>query len=195
MYKYFIPSFLIFFVASSFIVISQFELKLLPATSGLNFSINHLGITDFKGAFTDFDAQIYSSNDQFLDAQITFTAKTASVNTFIEQRDSHLRSADFLDTDNHPEMKFQSTSIKKGKKGSFLVTGDFTLHGVTKSIVVEAKLTGKATNPSDKKELYGLKFTGSLNRLDFGVGSKYPETLLSNQIDFEANLQFEKPLN
>lgn len=178
----------------SFTAIQQFELHLLKSTSGLNFSIKHLGITDFNGAFTDFESSITTSSDLFTDAQVSFTAKASSVNTFNEQRDHHLRSSDFLDTENHPTITFVSTSIKKGKKGSFTITGDFTLHGVTKSISVDAKLTGKHVNSENQSELYGLKIKGQINRLDFGVGEKYPNEMLSDIVTFEANLTYQKEL-
>lgn len=176
-------------------MISQFELKLIPSTSGIHFSINHLGISDIYGNFTDFDTEITTSSDNFLDAKITFSAKTNTINTHIDARDNHLKSADFLDAVQFPEMKFISTSIKKGKKGNFIITGDFTLHGVTKTIDIQAILVGKAIDPSDNSELYGLKFNGTINRLDYGVGSKYPTKMLSDEVKFEANLEFKKTLN
>lgn len=184
----------LFFILS-FVTISPFQFKLLPTTSGIHFSIRHLGIADFYGSFTEFNTKITATSDQFTDAKIEFSAKSGSIQTFIEERDHHLRSSDFLDAEKFPEMKFVSTEIKKGKKGVLLVKGDFTLHGVTKPIEINAIVTGKNVDAKDKSEVYGIKFTGSVLRSDFEVGTNYPETLLSNEVKFEANLEFKKELN
>lgn len=183
------------FVTMSFVAVSNFVLTNNKVNSGLRFSIKHLGISDFVGAFTDFDTKITTESNDLEKAKIEFSARTFSINTFNEQRDNHLRSSDFLNTEKFPEMKFVSTKITKGKKNNYVVVGDFTFHGVTKSVTMNAVLNGVFVNPETKNEVYGIKFDGSINRLDFGVGVAYPSQMFSNEIKFEATLEMNKNMD
>lgn len=176
----------------SFVAATNFTLDLDKAHSHFGFTIKHLGISDFNGQFTKFDTKLTATADDLSDAKIEFSADAASINTGIEQRDNHLRSADLLDTEKYPEIKFVSTSVKKEKGNNYKVEGDFTFHGVTKKVALNAVLVGKTVNPQSKKEAYGIKFTGAINRLDYGVGAGFPEPMLSNEIKFTADLEFAK---
>lgn len=149
-----------------------------------------MGIADFNGLFTKFDTKMTATKSDLSDAQIEFTAEAASIDTRIEKRDNHVKSADFLDVEKYPEIKFVSTSVKKGKGDNFTVEGDFTMHGVTKKVTLNAEKTGEFVNPENKQKKIGMKFTGEIKRKDFGVGTEFPEAVLSNEIKFVADMQF-----
>src|ERR1700759_2673243 len=102
------------------------------AHSHFTFTITHLAVSDVDGTFKDFDATIVAAKPDFSDAKVSFTAKTASVNTGTDQRDTHLKSPDFFDVAKYPTLSFTSTSIKPAKAGHYTVTGNLTLGAVTK---------------------------------------------------------------
>ena len=162
------------------------------AHSELSFSVKHLGVSTVTGFFTDFDAKIVSNKDDFSDAYFEMEARTNSVNTRVDMRDKHLRSADFFDVEKYPTMTFKSTSVKKGKKKTLLVTGDLTLTGVTKSITLTLKPNGKITNQQSGKETAGFDVEGSLKRSDFNFGSKFGETMISDVVQLRASGEFTK---
>jgi polyisoprenoid-binding protein YceI len=160
--------------------------------SRVGFGITHLTINEIEGDFKSFDGKITSSKEDFSDATIEFSADVNSVNTDVEARDKHLRSADFLDAEKNPKLTFKSTSFKKESGKEYKVTGNLTLHGVTRPVTLTAVLVGKATNPMSKKEMAGFKITGNIKRTDFGIGATMPETMLSENVKLNANTEFSK---
>src|SRR6478672_728056 len=100
--------------------------------SQLGFTVTHLGINDVSGTFNDFDVNVKSSKPDFSDATFELTAKTASIDTRVEARNNHLKSADFFDVATYPELTFKSTSLKKKGKNSYALSGNLTLHGITR---------------------------------------------------------------
>lgn len=174
----------------SFTAATNFTMNLDKSHSGFIFSIKHMGIADFNGMFTKFDTKMSATKSDLSDAQIEFTAEAASIDTRIENRDNHVKSADFLDVEKYPEIKFVSTAVKKGKGNNFTVEGDFTMRGVTQKVTLNAEKTGEFVNPENKQKKIGMKFTGEIKRKDFGVGTEFPEAVLSNEISFIANMEF-----
>jgi polyisoprenoid-binding protein YceI len=160
--------------------------------SRVGFGITHLTINEIEGDFKSFDGKITSSKEDFSYATIEFSADVNSVNTDVEARDKHLRSADFLDAEKNPKLTFKSTSFKKESGKEYKVTGNLTLHGVTRPVTLTAVLVGKATNPMSKKEMAGFKITGNIKRTDFGIGATMPETMLSENVKLNANTEFSK---
>ncbi len=130
------------FIAAAFVSFSAFTIiratwKNDPAHSQLSFTVTHLGISDVTGSFSDFEVTAESSKPDFSDAVFTLTAKTTSINTRIDMRDNHLKSADFFDVEKYPTMTFKSTALNAEGKNKFKLTGDLTLHGVTKPITMD----------------------------------------------------------
>ena len=162
------------------------------AHSRVGFGITHLAINEIDGDFKTFDGKITTSKPDFADAAIEFTADVNSINTDIEARDKHLRSADFFDAEKNPTLTFKSTSFKKEKGNEYKVTGNLTLHGVTKPVTLTATLVGTATNPMSKKELAGFRITGDIDRSEFGIGASMPEAMLSERVKLTANTEFSK---
>lgn len=163
--------------------------KVDKSHSKLGFSIAHMMISEVDGQFNSFDATIVSSKEDFSDATVELTADITSVDTNSEGRDKHLRSADFFDVEKFPTLTFKSTSFKKTGDKTYKVTGDLTMHGVTKSVTLDATLTGTAAG-RDGKKVVAFKATGTINRIDFGVGKSGPgsgdEVTLNAKTEFKA---------
>ncbi|MEB0076798.1 YceI family protein [Pseudomonas sp. CCI3.2] len=138
----------------------------------INFKISHLGYSFIYGTFKDWDGTFSFDAAKPEDSKISISLKTASVFTNQAERDKHISSADFLDVAKYPEAKFVSTSVKTtGKdadgKVTADVTGDLTLHGVTKSVVVKATFLGEGKDPWGGYRA-GFAGTTTINRSDFG---------------------------
>ncbi|MFC6101939.1 YceI family protein [Olivibacter domesticus] len=160
------------------------------AHTQIKFDVTHMGISTVSGAFTDFEASLTTTKDDFSDAVFNFTAKAVSVNTGIEQRDKHLRSADFFDVEQFSTLSFKSTGLEKISEGRYKLSGDLTLHGVTKPIQLELWHRGTITNPKSKKQVAGFNVSGSLNRSDFAIGTKFPAEMLGEQVKLTADGEF-----
>lgn len=142
--------------------------KIDPAHSEINFKIRHLMITNVTGSFTKFEGTMESDKDDFTDAKIHFEAETASITTHNEQRDGHLRSADFFDAEHFPKVVFDSTSMQKKGEDDYILTGNLTMHGVTKLVTLNVELGGLTTDPWGQSKV-GFEITGKINRKEFGL--------------------------
>ena len=160
--------------------------------SQLGFTVKHLGIADVSGTFNDFDAVIKSSKPDFSDAVVELNAKVNSVDTRVDARDNHLKSADFFDAAKYPTLNFISTSIKKSGRNKYRLKGNLTMHGVTKPVTMEMKFNGSTVNPMSKKQTAGFQVSGVINRLDFNVGNGFPPPMISNEIQIKADGEFVK---
>ena len=162
-----------------------------PMHSKLGFTVTHLGIADVPGYFDDYDVTITSSKPDFSDAVVELTADIKSINTQVEQRDNHLRSADFFDAEKYPTMTFKSTAIKKLKNGNYELTGDLTIHGTTKQVKVNMLHRGTTENPNaDGAPVAGIQITGTIKRSDFGVGPGFPPPMISDEVRIKADGEF-----
>jgi polyisoprenoid-binding protein YceI len=157
----------------------------------LGFTITHLMVSDIEGSFKSFDAKVNASKDDFSDATVELTADVNSVNTDDDKRDAHIKGPDFFDAAKYPSLTFKSTSFKKIAENKYKVTGDLTLHGVTKPVVLDA-VARTGTNPMSKKTITGFKISGSLKRTDYGVGTQFPGAMLSDEVIITANAEFVK---
>ena len=163
------------------------------AHAKLGFTITHMAVSDVDGMFKNFDAQIQSSKPDFSDAVFTLTAQTASINTDNEQRDKHLQSPDFFDAEKNPTITFKSTSLKKNGNNAYKVTGNLTMHGVTKPVVLDISFRGPAEHPMLKKPFAGFKVNGVIKRSDFNLAtSGMADAILSNEVTVTANAEFVK---
>lgn len=161
------------------------------AHSKLGFTITHLMISDVDGYFKTFDAKVTSAKDDFSDAVVEMSADVSSINTENADRDKHLQSADFFDAVKYPKITFKSTSFKKTEGKNYKVTGNLTMHGVTKSITLDVVAT-VIDHPMTKKPVAGFKISGKLKRSDFGIGSGFSEMILSDEVLLKANAEFSK---
>lgn len=163
--------------------------------SQLGFTVSHLGINDVSGTFNDFDVTLQSSKPDFSDAVIELSAKTASIDTRVEARNNHLKSADFFDVEKYPTMNFKSTAVKPTGKNKYKLTGDLTLHGITKPVTMDLLYKGTVENPMSKKQTAGFQVTGTIKRSDFNVGPKFPAPMISNEVKIKADGEFTQNEN
>jgi polyisoprenoid-binding protein YceI len=178
-----------FVLLSSFTIINNVWTN-DDAHSQLKFTVTHLGVADVSGTFNDFDATARSSKPDFSDAVFEFSAKVNSIDTRVEARDTHLKSADFFDAAKYPEITFKSTSLKKAGKNKYKLNGNLSLHGITKPVVLDLEYRGTVENSMNKKQTAGFKATGTINRSDFNLGSGFPEPMISNAVRIEADGEF-----
>lgn len=161
-----------------------------PPHSKLGFSISHLTISMVDGHFNDFNVELTFSKNDFSDGKFVVTAKTASVDTRVEARNNHLKSADFFDVEKYPDMKFESTSMVKNIGNQYDLAGNLTLHGVTKPVMLTAYYNGSVTDDKNNVTTHGFTVTGTIDRSAFGVGSGFPAAVVGNDVQLNANLEF-----
>lgn len=168
------------------------------AHSYIGFSVRHMVIATVKGNFTDFSGTIVFDSTDLSKSSVNVTIKTASINTYNTRRDDHLRSADFFDAANFPEITFVSESITKTDNG-YLAKGKFTMRGVTKEIELPFQILGIITG-SDGSAKMGVDVTPiTINRQEYGLKwSKLTETgglVAGDDITIEIHLELNKKTN
>lgn len=178
-----------FFFLSAFTVMNSVWKNDDPH-SQLGFTVKHLGIADISGTFNDFDVTVNSSKPDFSDAAFELTAKVASIDTRVDARNNHLKSADFFDAEKYPTMTFKSTSLKKAGKNKYKLSGDLTLHGITKPVTMDLEYKGTVENPMSKKQTAGFQVTGVIKRSDFNLGNGFPAPMISNEVHIKADGEF-----
>ena len=163
--------------------------------SEATFQVRHL-VSKVSGKFEDFDGKINIDPNKPGASTVEFTIEASTVNTGVADRDKHLRTADFFDTDKFPEITFKSTSIKSsGKKDVYTVTGNLTMRGVTKQITFPVQFLGFIRDPwgNDKA---GFSLATTLNRKDYGVNwNKALDNggvLVSDEVDVAINIEAQK---
>ena len=157
--------------------------------SNLGFSVPILGgLASVDGKFAGFGVELTYDPEQPTAATLSVTIDAASIDTGIDKRDAHLRTADFFEVEKFPTAKFVSTSVvANGNEAK--ITGDLTLHGVTKPVVLDAKLMGAGANPMNKAQTVGFTATSTLKRSDFGLG--YAAPVVSDEVELKITAAFE----
>ncbi|HEY3268963.1 MAG TPA: YceI family protein [Armatimonadota bacterium] len=140
-----------------------------PAHTNVNFAIRHFGISTVRGRFDDIAGAISADAAHPENSSVQFTMQAASVDTNVKMRDDDLRSANYFDVAKYPTLTFQSTKVRKGKRGSYVADGDLTIHGVTKAISLPFRVSGPIRDAFGGSRI-GLETGIRLNRTDFGVG-------------------------
>lgn len=135
--------------------------------SDVSFYVRHLGVSKVRGSFEAFEGTIVTAENP-VDSTVEAVVKTTTVNTKNEMRDNHVRSADFLDTEQFPEMTFTSTAIRPKTSELFEVDGELTLKGVTKPVTLQLELNGFGTH-YEGHAIAGFSAATEVNRSDFGV--------------------------
>jgi polyisoprenoid-binding protein YceI len=156
--------------------------------SRVGFGINFLTVVDVYGSFRSVDISVTATKPDFSDASVQLTADVNSINTEFDQRDEALKSSDFFDAAKYGQITFKSNDIKRIKGNVYTITGDLTLHGVTKPVVLELTYNGSTTNPFNKKTVAGFKVTGSIKRSDFNLGGGFPAPALADNARLDANV-------
>ncbi len=179
-------------VAVMLFTVGVFAQKVLvndPAHSRIQFTTIHLGINDIIGNFENASLTINADEKNFVNSTLTFEVDVNSINTHIEARDNHLKSADFFDAATYPKMSFVSTSLKRQAKNYYELNGNLTMHGVTKPVKLTLIYRGSTVNPMNKATTHGYEVKGSLKRSDFGVGPNFPELVISDNVRIKGNFE------
>lgn len=185
-------------ILSAFFVLTAFTTAVSPwqnddPHSQLGFTVTHLGIADVSGTFNDFDVTVKASKPDFSDASFELVAKTASIDTRVEARDNHLKSADFFNAEKYPTLTFKSSALKKVGKDRYQLSGDLTLAGVTRPVTMNLLYKGQVINPMSKKPTAGFQLTGVIKRSDFNFGSGFPAPMISDEVRIKADGEFVQP--
>ncbi|WP_347551423.1 YceI family protein [Pseudalkalibacillus hwajinpoensis] len=162
--------------------------------SSLDFQIKHMMVSKAKGEFKEFDVDFNGDLDNLTAANIKVTIAVTSIDTGNEDRDGHLRSGDFFEAEEYPNMVFESKSITKKSDDEYEVTGDFTIKGVTNEETFIVEYNGKSKSPLDGSTVAGFDVAGKVNREAYGMTyNAAMETggfLLGKDVKFEGNFEF-----
>ena len=165
-----------------------------PTHSEVGFKVKHMMFTNVSGKFTTYDATITTEGDDFTKSKINFAADLASIDTNNTDRDNHLKSADFFDADNNPKLTFVSSSLAKSGD-DYELTGELSLHGITKTVKLEAEVSGELKDPWGNTKV-ALNLNGKINRKDWGLTwNSALETggvLVSDEVKLNIELQLLK---
>ena len=164
-----------------------------PAHSELLFKVRHLMITNVKGEFRNFEASIQSNGNDFSQAKVKASIKTDSIFTNNNDRDQHLKSPDFFDAAQYPEITFEGSSFEKLDAENYRLKGQLNMHGVTKEISLDVEFGGITKDPYGQTKA-GFSFSGKLNRKDFELNwNAALETggvMVSEEVKINGELQF-----
>lgn len=144
--------------------------KVDTAHSKLGFNVAHLMITETTGYFKVYEGQVITEGEGFEGAEINFSIDATSLNTENEMRDNHLRTDEFFGVEKFPKLNFVGTSLTKVEGNKYLLKGNLTIKETTKEVSLNVKFNGTATDPYGTTKA-GFKFSGEINRVDFGVGT------------------------
>jgi polyisoprenoid-binding protein YceI len=141
--------------------------KIDPAHTQVEFAVKHMMITTVKGRFSEVTGEIQFDEGNLANSKVNIDINVASIDTREAQRDTHLRSADFFDVEKFPKITFRSTAIL-GAHDEFKLTGDLTIHGVTRRVTLDVTHAGRGKDPWGGERI-GFSATGKIKRGDFGL--------------------------
>ncbi|HTF03249.1 MAG TPA: YceI family protein [Bacteroidia bacterium] len=163
--------------------------------SDVQFKVKHLVISTVTGSFGKFSAEAETDGENFETGRIHFSADVNSISTGSEQRDGHLKSADFFDGANHPTVDFVSEKLVKDGSNTYKLHGNLTMRGTTKPVVLNVEFGGTMKDPYGNYKA-GFEVTGAVKRKEFGLSwdavTEAGGVMLSDEVKIVANMQFAK---
>jgi polyisoprenoid-binding protein YceI len=159
--------------------------------SEVDFSVKHLAISNVHGRLGKVDATITYNDKDITKSTVSATIDIAGLDTGQAPRDNHLKTDSFFDVAKYATATFASTSVAKGGSG-LLVSGNLTIHGVTKPVVLDVSGPSAPVTGMDKKPHVGFEATTTLHRLDFGVGTTFPDSVISDEVKITIDLDAAK---
>lgn len=169
-----------------------------PAHSELSFKVKHLMITNVKGEFREFEANVYTEGKELMTSDIELRINPASITTGDAQRDGHLKSADFFDVENHRQIIFTGNSFEKVEDGNYILHGNLEMRGVTKPVKLDVEFGGVMKDPWGNEKA-GFTVNGKINRKEWGLNwNAALETggvLVSEEVRINGDVQLVKALN
>lgn len=164
-----------------------------PTHSEITFKVKHLMISNVKGEFKTFEGTI--DGEDFTKSKISASIDASSISTNNDDRDTHLKSPDFFEVENYPEITFVSKSIKEVDDDEFKLVGDLTIKGTTKEITLDTEFGGYMKDPYGNEKA-GFSINGKLNRKDYGLNwnaaLEAGGVMVGNEIKINAEVQFVK---
>jgi polyisoprenoid-binding protein YceI len=166
-----------------------------PTHTDIQFKIRHLMITHVTGSFGKFDASLETMDDNFDTSRIHFSADVDSISTNNEQRDGHLKSADFFESSKYPSLNFVSTKFEKVAGEEYNLYGDITFHGITKNVKLKVEHGGVIKDPWGNIRT-GFTIEGKINRKDFGLvwnaATEAGGLVVGDDVKLHASVEFVK---
>lgn len=142
--------------------------QLDPSHSSIEFAVKHMVLATAKGTFKEYDVKADVDPTNLAASSATVTIDAASLDTNNNDRDTHLRSPDFFDVENYPQITFVTKKIEQRKGDDYEITGDLTIRDITKEVTLKGELNGPAKDPWGNERV-GLSADGKINRKDFGL--------------------------
>ena len=162
------------------------------AHSEIHFKVKHMMVSTVTGSFDEFEGQVTSKGEDFENADVSFTAKTGSINTKIADRDAHLKSDDFFNAAQYPEIKFRSTAFEKVGGDEFKLTGELTIRDVTQEVTLSVMHDGVAVDLYGQTKA-GFELQGTISRKAFGLKwngvTEAGSIVVSDQVRLSLNVQ------
>lgn len=158
-----------------------------PQHAYVNFSYTHLGFSRPVVGFNDFTVELELEPEEIAKSRISVDIDPASIDSRVDEFNGHLVGEDFFDVENHPEIRFVATAIEMTGANTANITGDLTIKGITKPVVLDAAINKAGTHPMNKKPTIGISATGVLMRSEWDLGRYVPA--VSDEV--ELNLQLE----
>jgi polyisoprenoid-binding protein YceI len=166
-----------------------------PYHSKIGFKVKHLMISNVMGNFREFEGQVTTIGNDLSTANISFSLNSASVDTEMADRDTHLKSADFFDVGNYPKITFSGSGFKDLGDDMYELTGDLVIKGVTKKVVLPVEFGGLMTDPSGNVKA-GFSISGKINRKEWGLNwnaaLEAGGVLLSDEVKIICDVQLVK---
>jgi polyisoprenoid-binding protein YceI len=163
-----------------------------PAHSQVSFAVRHMGISNVHGRFGNVTSTVVLNDADVSKSSVTATIDVAGIDTGQSQRDNDLKSASFFDVAKFPSATFSSTAVTKSA-GGFTITGNLTLHGVTKPVTLAVESFGAPMqSPMDHKMHSGFEATATISRIDFGIGTNYPAAMIGDEVKLTIELEAVK---
>lgn len=172
LYKSLLASALVF--ASSQAMAATEAYVIDPNHTQAEFSWNHFGFSNPSGNFDKIEGVIHYDADDVTKSSVDVSIAIDSINTHVKKLDEHLSSSDFFDAAKYPTAAFKSTKVEKGDGNALKVTGDLTIHGVTKPVTINATLNRAAPHPMSKQPTVGFDGSVTIKRSEFGIGNYVP---------------------
>lgn len=181
-------------VAILFLTVATFaqtQWKVDPNHSSLNFNISHSGISIVNGKFLEYTGNLTTTGEEPTSAKFDFNVKVNSIDTSVENRDQHLKSADFFEVEKFPDMTFKSEKIlATGKPNEYLLYGKLTIKDVTKDVIFDVHYGGTISN--DQGEKLGLKAETTINRFDYNIDFDPAAAGVGKDVNIVVHAQFIK---
>lgn len=166
-----------------------------PMHSEIQFKVKHLVISTVTGSFKSFEGSAATEGDDWTTAKVNFSADIASIDTNMEQRDTHLKSAEFFDAENHPKITFHSTAMRKVSDDTYKLDGILTIKGNGKPVTLDVGYGGSATDFYGNTKA-GFELTGKISRKEYGLTwngiTEAGSVVVADEIKLIASIQFAR---